>query len=415
MQIGWIDFSKSDRNKVIDVLNLLSEPGVLDELGIAQIRDGFSNLFFPGITTIQTRAKYFLMVPYIFKSLESYSYNDFSKLKKELEKLEKNCARSLLKENENDEKDDNGVIGKLSIPDNKWVKRPPSSIYWAGLKTYGIFTKDISIDQYLRNICLKNSLKENISKSSYSRDSSNRGHDDKGDGDIQSYNFWNIETYETDWFNGLKIDLTKDEGDFLKRRIIESNPCSMLAFILKNNCDEILKYESFSQLVNLEDIFPDYLNNPFHLAKDFSDFNRVLMILFNVIASDGKNEVANDLLDNFNNGKHPNFNEISNIDLNSIFNLLDIKDIRLKSFLLESQQLMKEEKIDELKERIKKREISLKGENRSKTCHPEQFEDKWFGVYELDYRFRIVKNILGDIFKSQHSIRNDNFDSKGRF
>ena len=64
MQLGWIDFSKEDRNKVFNVLNLLSEEGVLDELGIAPIRDAFSNIFFPGITTIQTRAKYFLIVPY---------------------------------------------------------------------------------------------------------------------------------------------------------------------------------------------------------------------------------------------------------------------------------------------------------------------------------------------------------------
>lgn len=53
MPLGWIDFSKTERSKV------LTERGTLDELGIAPIRDGFSNLFFPGTSTIQTRAKYF--------------------------------------------------------------------------------------------------------------------------------------------------------------------------------------------------------------------------------------------------------------------------------------------------------------------------------------------------------------------
>ena len=60
MQLGWIDFSKSERNKVLNVLDMLSEAGTLDELGIAPIRDGFANRFFPGTSTIQTRAKYFL-------------------------------------------------------------------------------------------------------------------------------------------------------------------------------------------------------------------------------------------------------------------------------------------------------------------------------------------------------------------
>ena len=70
MPLGWIDFSKTERNKVLSVLELLTEAGTLDELGIAPIRDGFANLFFPGTSTIQTRAKYFLIVPYALKDLE---------------------------------------------------------------------------------------------------------------------------------------------------------------------------------------------------------------------------------------------------------------------------------------------------------------------------------------------------------
>ena len=42
MPLGRIDFSKSERNKVRSVLDLLSEKGTLDELGIAPIRDGFA-------------------------------------------------------------------------------------------------------------------------------------------------------------------------------------------------------------------------------------------------------------------------------------------------------------------------------------------------------------------------------------
>lgn len=47
MELGWIDFSKTERSKILSVLDLLSESGTLDELGIAPVRDGFSNLFFP--------------------------------------------------------------------------------------------------------------------------------------------------------------------------------------------------------------------------------------------------------------------------------------------------------------------------------------------------------------------------------
>lgn len=57
MQLGWIDFSKEDRQKAFDVINLLSEQGAVDELGIGVIRDAFANYFFPGTSTIQTTDK----------------------------------------------------------------------------------------------------------------------------------------------------------------------------------------------------------------------------------------------------------------------------------------------------------------------------------------------------------------------
>ena len=31
MSIGWIDFSKDERNKVLNVIHLLVEPGAVDE------------------------------------------------------------------------------------------------------------------------------------------------------------------------------------------------------------------------------------------------------------------------------------------------------------------------------------------------------------------------------------------------
>lgn len=404
MQLGWIDFSKTERDKVVSVLDLLSEQGVLDELGIAQIRDGFANLFFPGTTTIQTRAKYFLIIPYIFKSLESNPTKDYSRLKKELNDLERNCAVTLLEKNP----EESGVIGKRSISQNKWVQRPPSNIYWAGLKTYRIFHSDVSIDQYLNTICFRKSLKSNISRSGNSNDNPDEGHDDKGAGDIQSFNFWKIPKYEEDWFNKLEMDLTKEEGEFLKEQIISSCPDSMFAFILKNNRKDILEFQSFSDLEQIENILPEDMKKSFHLAKDFSDFNLVLRILFNVIASDGENDEANKLLDVLK----PDLTKIADFDLKEIFSLLRIRDMPLKSFLLNAQELMKEEKIWELKDLIKNREIFLKGENRSKTCHPGEFGDKWLAGFDLDYRFFIAKIIAEDIFKSEEYVDDKNFDSR---
>ena len=98
MQLGWIDFSKTERSKILSVLDLLSQDGTLDELGIAPIRDGFSNLFFPGTSTIQTRAKYFFIVPYALKELELNNETNPNKILKALDEMERHCGEIFLEQ-----------------------------------------------------------------------------------------------------------------------------------------------------------------------------------------------------------------------------------------------------------------------------------------------------------------------------
>ena len=52
------------------MINAFHDRGTIDELGFGRIRDGFADLLAPGISTIQTRVRYFLFVPWIFRRLE---------------------------------------------------------------------------------------------------------------------------------------------------------------------------------------------------------------------------------------------------------------------------------------------------------------------------------------------------------
>jgi len=67
---AWLDHSESDRRKALDVVDLFREQGTRDELGIGTVRDALADSLFPGISTIQTRAKYFLFIPWIYRALE---------------------------------------------------------------------------------------------------------------------------------------------------------------------------------------------------------------------------------------------------------------------------------------------------------------------------------------------------------
>ena len=160
MELGWVDFSATDRNKVLDVLDLLNEQGTLDELGIASIRDSFSEFFFPGTSTIQTRAKYFFIVPYIFKDLELSDNSEYLKLKQEFDDAEESRGYDLLQQSS----DKRGIVGKNAIRDGSWVQRTPANIYWSGLRKYGIVKYNFSVDDCINAIAYqKNKKKENKS------------------------------------------------------------------------------------------------------------------------------------------------------------------------------------------------------------------------------------------------------------
>ena len=68
--LAWLDYSDHERRKALEVINLFHEDETRDELGIGSVRDAFADLLFPGTSTIQIRARYFLFVPWIYCALE---------------------------------------------------------------------------------------------------------------------------------------------------------------------------------------------------------------------------------------------------------------------------------------------------------------------------------------------------------
>ena len=393
MALGWIDNSKSEKNKVLSVMELLSEKGTLDELGIAPVRDGFSNLFFPGNTTIQTRAKYFLIVPYAFKTLESGNETNPDRMFRQLEEIEKSCCLRFL---DNDPTED-GVIGSNTIRHGGWVRRSPSDIYWAGLKRYRIFDGiDLSVSQYVDAISKMKKEKQNTLKLGSRNDNSEADGDDKNAEVSLKYNFWHIPTYKSDWQDDLKIELTEEEAALLYNSIKETCSGSMLEFILTTGNTDVLLIDSFQDLQNIKSIFPEEMQTDYELAYQFAEFEYVLQIVYNMIASAGNNERANDewslVLSELEC--------ITDVDIERILFRLKVNDPRLRGFLLESKKAMKTGDLERLKKLITDREVILKGVNRAKTKNPSsEYADSWFCGGKLGYRFRNIKTIIRDIFE----------------
>lgn len=393
MPLGWIDFSKTERNKVLTVLDLLSESGTLDELGIAAIRDGFSDLFFPGTSTIQTRAKYFLIVPYALRDLERNRETNPNRFLRAFDEIERSCGE-VFRQNA---PDDPGIIGRRSLAGGKWVKRTPADIYWAGLRRYDIFRGGrLSLSEYARAVCSMKGKRNNLINLGNCNDKAEENEtDDRSAGDIHSMHFWNIPTYEPKWFEHLQMDLTYEEAEFLKSQIVVSCESSMFAYVLKNDLWEIIDCADFTSLEDTIHLFPNQVQKDYQLAKDFSEFNYVLRVVYNMVLSDGKNEDANEIFEEL----RPELKSIAAIDLEAVFErTMAQRNPLMCKFLRDAKTAMMGDNVSDLKKLVEDRERFLKGAGRARCAHPGEFDETvWFGGKRLNYRFGNARILMADI------------------
>ena len=67
--VAWVDYSAAEQEKMRQAIALFKETETRDELGLGVIRDILADLLFPGTSTIQTRLRYFLIVPWVYGEL----------------------------------------------------------------------------------------------------------------------------------------------------------------------------------------------------------------------------------------------------------------------------------------------------------------------------------------------------------
>ena len=399
MEIGWIDFSRNDRSKVLNVLASLGERETLDELGISPIRDGFAELFFPGTSTLQTKAKYFLIIPYACRMVELSDISTPEKASEMLYEIERECCEKLCEVHSDNRQ---GIIGNDAIGRENWVKRAPSVLYWAGLRKFGICTRDkLSLSGYLKVMCAQKSRKAQIK--SFGKLGNRNDGDDMDDldaGEAHLYHYFDVPAdFKRDaWRNDLSLRLTQSEAAFLKEKIIENAKGSLLADILEKNKREFCAAGSFEEIGAF---VPEHLQREYKLALDFSKFLYALRVVYNVIVSNGENKRAAEEFQSISE----NFEAWADVDIETIFLRLGIANGRLKRFLLAAQNAMRIRDEEELKRQIKERERSIKGESRSKCYHAGTFDpEEWFGGGYLDYRFPNARTIISDIFEGENNV-----------
>lgn len=153
MQIGFVNFSQEELAKKNKVLQMVRDQTAIDELGFGRIRDAFANLMFPGMSTLQRRAKYFVVMPSLFYQATQKKYTSWRDVRDQIVRWEIRLTDMLLAGAGSDE-DKNGITGSSVLAaakkdSQKFVKYDPTYIYMSGLRTFGMVKSDTNIYQLI--------------------------------------------------------------------------------------------------------------------------------------------------------------------------------------------------------------------------------------------------------------------------
>jgi len=396
--LSWLDFNESDRKQALDIIDLFREKGTVDELGIGTVRDAIADLLFPGTSTIMTRARYYLFVPWMYLRHEGKKTPS-----REIAQLGRRDELALI-ENLVQSQDKQGVIGVQARAN---LRRLPSTIYWAGLGDLGIRRFQGSIENYHRAI------------DAFYRQGGRvvRG-DDKhvvAGGIVKNWDP-HIPAAPSGFPNSASLQLSADEATYLRERILQSAPQSVFAFFVSNPSD--IDSMNFAWDHPLCDAMSDVNQSELQHAKYFSRTMFGAALLYNLMLADKKKhaELTQQYRDDLNDWAGllaESEGEFAAWDRSAFWSLIGSSGARVGAktrafidyWLNTALGATRNEVADSQSARtmIQLRERDLKG-------HLARLEnngalDRWRGAsgrYELDYRWnRPVKAILTDIQRAE--------------
>jgi hypothetical protein len=266
----WLDYSEHERRKMLDVVDLFKERETRDELGIGAVRDSFADQFFPGTSTIMTRARYFLLVPWTYQKLEKRGVSS-ALMSDRARRAETDLIEAI---EHSDDKDRN--IGKYA---KTTLKRLPSSVYWQGLAVWGIRTFAGAQTQYYRSLDRYYTQRNRHGRRTEERDAE---HDD---------------LVVPNWHAGLipppakfpeecSLRLTRAEAEYLSERIRLSprSTGSLLAELVSRRqpWDEVDFAWRHPQVASL----PGPMREKLLHARNFSEVMHGASLLYNLILAE---------------------------------------------------------------------------------------------------------------------------------
>lgn len=415
--LGWIDFSSEHRAKVYTVIDLLKEQGVVDELGIGVIRDSFSDRMFPGISTIQTRAKYFTLIACLIKRFEGKL--GFTRFKQSLEQYldeQQITCRIKLIERYGDQWRNRGIIGgSFGVDRHRGVARKPSSVYWTGLRAFGMIPPAITLAELSRRLTDKRyRLKMVLEETTLDRG-------DDLDADDRSRPRIIAPKVPEDYLDDLDIAMTEEEATFLHRQITATRPKSLLGQILLDPeaLDQVLKlpsaaFDDFAELPFIRTLkHPELIRTVQH-ARDFWRILEGAHIRYNCLLQGRFG--TKDRKDEFEEAWQEWREKVSpfpeNWDTGFLWEIVSQRGSQvwrytrdfIEDWIQETRKGAHDvSHCDNLV--IKQERNNKRARARLRSANHSDSVDSWIGLDVLNYRLPQVRRIVQDIYEGQKGVK----------
>ncbi len=415
--VGWIDFSRDHRDKVRTVIDMLKKQGVVDELGIGVIRDSLADRMFPGVSTIQTRAKYFTLTALLVHAYERQPAHRRAKqtLEDYLRHREKEC-RIRLWQRYGEDGEGLGIIGiSFRECEDRDVQRPPSSVYWNGLRRFGLIRTTMSLAEFGRFMGGRPSLKGLLEETE-------REKGDDPDADTDGVPRVRAPEVGQDYWDNLAITLRLEEAAFLRGRITASVRDSLLGQILTDRdaikqvvslAGDAPRFADFAELPFIKSLKSEELRRVVQHARDFWRILKGAHIRYNCLLQErfGTEQV---LLAQFEKAWSDWVEDMHNYDWGAwnkhfMWSLVGQHGSRIRRETKDFVEGWTEQArsgapyLPECNRLIIAQEFANKnGRARLRSGAKDQRgPDRWIGLEMLDYRLRQVRTLVEDIERAE--------------
>ncbi len=267
----WLDYSENEQRRMLDVISMFRESETRDELGIGAIRDAFADMFFPGTSTIQTRARYFLFVPWMYLKLEGRQITSreiANKARDEEIRLIRALKRSGINEGE-------GLIGARAEND---LKRFPSNIYWQGLGQWQLRRFADSQSAYYRSL-----------DRFYAHNQQIRVHNTQDEWREPLRHNWHPglrDLLPQNFPDGMTLALTAQESAFLREQIVTHQANTLLAYLVAQPA--LWSKTDYPWTHPEHANFPERLQTQLLHARNFSEMILGASLLYNLMLAEKK-------------------------------------------------------------------------------------------------------------------------------